>query len=229
MKKSTLFSILLPVIMMMVGITVKAQTISALADLNAATKAVYCSTDHVKLTAASTGSTSYTWQRYQGIGVSGSPTTVSGTTANMDDASITAPGYYTYVSTGSNTNCQSDVSDPITVYVLPNINATITGPATACVSAAGSTVLTAAASSATSVSEAFAYTYQWYKGSTLLTGQTGSTYTLNATTDAGVGAESFSVKAYYVIKPACTEGTSAPYTVTIEPNPTKPVVSITTP
>lgn len=226
MKKQT-FKMFLALLFCASSVTLKAQTISAIADLNAAAKAVYCSTEQVKLTAASTGATSYTWQRYTGVGVSGSSTSIAGTTANMTDATITAPGYYTYVATSANANCTSDVSDPITVYVLPNINATVTGPTLTCVSAVGSAVLTASASNATAVPETFAYTYQWYKGTTLIAGATGSTYTLNPLTDAGVGAQNFVVKAKYVIKPTCTEGESTPYTITVEANPTKPVVTIT--
>ena len=96
MKNQTLTRMLLTLIFLASGATLKAQTISSLADLNSATKAVYCSTDAVKLTAASTGATSYTWQRYAGIGITGSPTTVAGTTATLNDATITTTGYYTY-------------------------------------------------------------------------------------------------------------------------------------
>jgi hypothetical protein len=237
MKKSTLFRILLPLIMMSAGTTVKAQIVSTIADLNAATKAVYCSTDQVKITDQNGGTNPYTWTRYSGIGVgtAGSGTTVSGqTTASLIDGPITTPGYYTYVATITNTNgCQSDPSDPITVYVLPNINAVVNPLANpnACVSAVGTTTLTSTVSSATTVAETFAYTYQWYKGtsasSTLIPGATNADYTLSATNDATPGAENFFVKAYYKVKPTCTEGTAAPVTVTIVANPIKPVLVIT--
>jgi len=231
MKKSTLFRILLPVIMMIAGTTVKAQGISALGGLNAATKAVYCLTDQVKLNDQTSGSATYTWVRYSGIGATGTATPITASTGGaMVDATITAPGYYSYVATGTNANgCPSDPSDPITVYVLPNISVAINGSPTACVSTATSDILTATASNAgtPTLPEVFAYTYQWYKGSTAISGATGQTYTLNNTTDAAVGAESFYVKAFYVIKPTCTEGTATPYTVTIQANPVKPVLTIT--
>lgn len=236
MKKSTLFRILLPIIIVMVGITAKAQTISAIGDLNAATKAVYCPSDQVKITDQTNGSATYVWTRYTGttVGSAGSGTTVTGqTTASMVDGTIPGPGYYTYVSSGTNANgCPSDPSEPILVYVLPNISVSINGSANACVSTVTSDILTATATNATaSIPEVFAYTYQWYKGtiasSTLIPGETGSTYTLKASTDAGIGAENFFVKVKYVIKPACTEGTANPYTVTVEANPIKPVLIIT--
>ena len=237
MKKLTLFRILLPIIIVIAGTTVKAQTVSTIADLNAATKAVYCSADQVKITDQNGATSPYIWTRYSGIGVGapGSGTTVAGqTNANMVDGTITTPGYYTYVSAVTNTNnCQSDLSDPITVYVLPNINAVVNPPANpnACVSDVPATHLTSTVSSATTVSETFAYTYQWYKGttasSTLIPSATSSDYTLSATTDAAPGTESFFVKAKYAIKPACTEGAATPVTITVVNNPSKPVLIIT--
>jgi hypothetical protein len=226
MKKSTLFRILLPIIMMIAGTTVKAQ-VAVLADLPGAA-AVYCSTDQVKIHANSTASTSFVWQRYTGSGTSGTATPVAGqTTADLVDATITTPGYYTYVSTGSNANCQSDVSDPIIVYVLPNITASVAGPANACVNTITSNVLTSTVGSATTVPETFVYTYQWYKGSTAIAGATSSTYTLTATDAATLGNASFYVKAYYKVRPACTEGTATAVTVNIQANPTKPILTIT--
>ncbi|OKS88451.1 hypothetical protein RG47T_3918 [Mucilaginibacter polytrichastri] len=208
---------------MMGGITAKAQ-INTLAGLTGAV-AVYCPAEQVKMLAASSGTT-YAWLRYPGKDLTGTPVTLAGTTANLVDVPP-APGYYTYVSTSSNTNCTSDPSTPVVIYALPNITATVTGPAAACVSAIGTTVLTAtAANTEATDTDVFGYTYQWSKNGTAITGATNTTYTLNATTDATLGAQAFTVSVKYIIRPACTTAVSNTQTVTVEPNPTKPTVTI---
>ncbi|WCT11849.1 hypothetical protein [Mucilaginibacter jinjuensis] len=226
MKKSTLFRTLLPIIIVMAGITAKAQ-ITTLAGLPGAA-AVYCAAEAVKLQGNSTGTT-YVWKRYPGKDLTGTPVTLTETTNNLSDVPP-APGYYTYVSTASNTNCTSDVSAPTTIYALPTINAAVTGPATVCVSAVGSTILTATGSNVeTTDTDIFGYTYKWFKNGTAITGATGSTYTLSATNDATVGTQAFTVQISYVITSHGGSNcgvTSSAANVDVQANPTTPTVTI---
>lgn len=227
MKKSTLFRILLPIIMMIAGTTVKAQGISALSDLTGAA-AVYCSGENVKMLATSTGTT-YVWQRYPGKDLTGTPVTVSSTTANLVDVPP-GSGYYTYVSTASNTNCTSDPSLPTTIYALPVIKAVPTGPASVCVNsiALGATTLTANASNTDATNtDVFAYTYQWKKNGNAIAGANAATYTLTSANDAAaVGSQAFTVQVNYVIRNTCSPITSTAVNVDVQANPTKPTVVI---
>jgi hypothetical protein len=224
MKKSTLFRILLPIIMMVAGTTVKAQ-VAQLSDLTGAL-AVYCPAEAVKLHGASTGTT-YTWLRYPGKDLTGTPTTLTSTTADLSDAPP-SPGYYTYVSTSINTNnCTSDQSDPTTIYALPHITAPLSGPANTCVSALASTVLTVAPVSTESaiITETFVYTYQWLKNGTAITGATSPSYTLDPVKDAAVGSQTFTVNVFYAVRPSCA-AVSNSQAVLVQANPTKPTVTI---
>jgi hypothetical protein len=225
MKKSTLFRILLPIIMIIAGTTVKAQ-ITQLSDLTGAA-AVYCSGENVKMLATSTGTT-FVWQRYPGKDLTGTPVTVSSTTANLVDVPP-GSGYYTYVSTASNTNCTSDPSLPTTIYALPVIKAVPTGPASVCVNSIslGTTTLTANATNTDATNtDVFAYTYQWKKNGTTIASATSSTYTLDPTADAAVGSQAFTVQVNYVIRNTCSPITSTAVNVDVQANPTKPTVVI---
>jgi hypothetical protein len=228
MKKSTLFRILLPIIMMIAGSAVKAQGISTLADLPGAA-AVYCSGETVKMLAASTGATTYTWLRYPGKDLTGTPVTITGsTTVNLTDVPP-GSGYYTYVSTGSNTNCTSDPSLPTTIYALPVIKAVPTGPTSVCVNSIslGTTTLTANATNTDATNtDVFAYTYQWKKNGTTIASATNSTYTLDPTADAATGSQAFTVQVNYVIRNTCSPITSTAANVDVQANPTKPTVTI---
>jgi hypothetical protein len=231
-QKFSTHKVLLILLFIIAGTTVKAQ-VGALGDLTAGTLAAYCPSDQVKLTAASSNATTYTWKRYAGTNTSGTATLVAGqTTANMVDTPL-GQGYYTYVSTGLNADgCESIVSDPATIYKLPGITAAIvsSAPATTqyCASAVPTTLtLTATGGKAQSVTETFVYKYQWYRDGVAITGATNSTYVLNATDDATVGANiPYTVKITYQIK-ACTETTSNAINFTVLALPGKPTVTIT--
>jgi len=235
--KSTPFKILLTLLFLLAVTTIKAQTISTLGGLTTGTLAVYCPSDQVKLNAASTGAVSYVWQRYTGTTATGTPTTLTGTTANLVDVP-TAPGYYTYVSIGSNADgCTSVTSDPATIYVLPGINVSIasnitgnpSGPISFCTNnvptGAAAITLTATATTTPTVPESFAYTYQWFKGTTAITGATTATYTLTSPGDAVVGTNAYTVQVSFVIK-SCTPGISNPINVTVDDVPGKPVITV---
>jgi hypothetical protein len=231
MKKSTTHMLLFILLFLLAGNSLKAQ-VAALSDLNAGTLAAYCPLDQVKLTSASTGAVSYVWKRYVGTTATGAAVTLAGTTANLTDTPVD-PGYYTYVSTGLNADgCESSVSDPVTIYMLPGITASIvsSNPATTqyCSTQLPATLtLTATGGKAQAVPETFAYKYQWYKTGVAITGATASTYTLNSTTDAVVGTNfAYTVRITYVIK-ACAETTSNAINFDVIATPGKPVITIT--
>ena len=228
MKKSTLFRTLLPIIIMMAGITAKAQSITTLAGLPGAA-AAYCAGEAVKLQGNSTGTT-YQWKRYPGKDITGTPVTLTETTNTLSDVPP-SPGYYTYVSTASNTNCTSDVSAPTTIYALPTIKADLTGPASACVSAVGATVLTVVASNLeTTNTDAFGYTYKWLKNGQPIAGAPSQpTYTLSSTADNTIGSQAFSVQVSYIITSHggsnCMQASNTA-NVDVQANPTTPTVTI---
>jgi len=232
-KMFTTPKLLLIALLMIAGTAAKAQ-VSALSDLNPGTLAVYCSAEQVKLTAASTGAASYVWKRYAGPTATGTPVTLTGTTANITDTP-TDPGYYTYVSTGLNAEgCESSVSDPAVVYVLPGISSaivsnqpTVTKYCTTAVPA-GLILTATGGKTGTSVTETFAYKYQWYKNGTAIAGATGNTYTLNSTSDAVIGTGfAYTAKITYVIKPTCSEATSNAISFDVIATPGKPTIVIT--
>ena len=233
-QKSTTLKLFLISLFIMAGYSVKAQ-VTTLSQLSPAA-GVFCPTVPVTLTAASTNAVSYVWTRYSGTTATGTATPIAGTTSSLSDLPAD-PGYYTYVSTGVNADgCTSTVSDPIVVYVLPPITASIaSNKANAdnhyCVSSvptgSDAIILTATAGKGgTAVSETFGYTYQWYKGATLIAGATGATYTMNTTNDNVVGANAYTVQVNYAVK-TCTAQASNGVTITVNDVPGKPVVTIT--
>ncbi|GAB3927878.1 hypothetical protein [Mucilaginibacter myungsuensis] len=232
MKRLITPKTLLVVLFLLAGTMAKAQ-VSALSDLTAGTLAVYCPTDQVKLTAASTGAASYIWKRYPGANTSGTPVTLAGTTANLTDTPTDA-GYYTYVSTAVNAEgCESTVSDPAIVYVLPGISAAIvsSSPSTTqyCETAipAGLTLTATGGKTGATVSETFAYKYQWYKNGTAITGATSNTYAFANPGDAVVGTNfAYTVRITYVIK-ACAETTSNAINFNVIATPGKPTIVVT--
>lgn len=230
-QKSITHRLFFILLFLLAGNTLKAQ-VAALSDLSPGTLAAYCPLDQVKLTAASTGAVSYVWKRYVGTTATGAATTLAGTTANLIDAP-TVPGYYTYVSTGSNADgCESTVSDPVTIYMLPGITASIVSSSPGTTQYCSTQIpaaltLTATAGKAQAVPETFVYKYQWYKTGVAITNATASTYTINSTTDAVVGTNiAYTVRVTYQIK-ACAETTSNAINFDVIATPTKPVITIT--
>lgn len=209
----------------------KAQTVSGTGNL-------YCLGSTVKIGAVhDAAAASYIWKRYDGQSTTGTATTIAGqNTENLTDVP-TLPGYYTYVSSSVNSNgCESAPSDPITIYILPGITASITNSYTSndiCTTVLPATgTLTAVPGTAQTVSETFdpatAYTYQWFKNGTQV--GTGITYTLTtadiATATVTGTPDKYTVKINYATH-ACTEVESAPANFNIIALPNKPVISVT--
>jgi len=228
-KKSTKLQLLLMLVGMFAFTALKAQTVSGTGNL-------YCLGSTVKIGAAhDAAAASYIWKRYDGQGTTGTATTITGqNTEDLTDVP-TLPGYYTYVSSSVNSNgCESAPSDPITIYILPGITASITstyGSNSICATvlpAAGT--LTAVPGKAQTVTETFAntdYTYQWYKGGTLIPGATSITYSLTAADIAAAAANvAYTVKINYAAH-ACTEVESSPVNFDVIALPNKPVISVT--
>lgn len=236
MKTRPIFTTLLLSFVFVLAFTTAQAQVNTLAGLNASgttTLKAYCPGDPVKLTAAATGAATYTWKRYAGPIVAGAATALAGDAADTQHLTdnITTPGYYTYVAIGLNSsNCESDVSAPITIYVLPGITATIvsSAPATTeyCVNQLPTSLtLTATAVNAVTVPITFGYTYQWFKGATAITGATGTTYTLNATDDVAAGTQAYTVKVTYKVNPSCTTPSNA-ISFNVVALPSQPIVTV---
>ncbi|QEC52900.1 hypothetical protein EDD80_105104 [Anseongella ginsenosidimutans] len=223
------------------GFAASSQTISTLADFPTAdgmagadalnVKKVYCLNDGVTIPAGSiNGGTStgltYNWFRIDGNDHTQAAATLSTTTDGEDfvDNSITTPGYYIYrVSAENAETCESAVTE-FMVYVLPNITPTIalTGNDSYCVGTSAGATLDASAVSNPTVTEVFAYTFEWYKTGETAPIATGAQLTFAA--GAAYGGE-YTVKAKYEIAPTCAEGTSAGLTITETALPTAPIIT----
>ncbi len=208
--------------------TLKAQTL-------AGADGVFCKGASVSITAATDpNAVSYIWKRYVGKDLTDpAPTTIAGqNTATLSETLPTTPGYYTYVSIAVNAGaCESDPSDPKTVYVLPDIAAGASSSYAnniLCEDKTNVGTLTANPSSVQSVSETFSasdYSYQWNKNGSPIAGATASTYTLTATDVATSGSFTYSVTINYKDH-TCTPATSSNITLTVAPLAGKPVITL---
>ncbi|WP_316818574.1 hypothetical protein [Pedobacter nyackensis] len=233
-QKLTISKLLIMTILLLSSSLLKAQLITSSADFTPAPGAIYCNGTHVKISAtADPTAVSYKWYRYPGTDKTTTPVELSATTLALDD-DITTPGYFTYVAVGISASlCESTVSDPITVYVLPGITASITAPSLAeyCENALptgpAAITLNAVAGKVGTVSETFAYNYEWLKDGTPISGAPNSaSYTLDDTNDIAPGTHNYTVKITYKVK-ACTATTSAAQAIKVNPKANKPVISIT--
>ncbi|MES2376978.1 MAG: hypothetical protein V4553_10390 [Bacteroidota bacterium] len=158
----------------------------------------------------------YHWYKIDASGVRQEVTTQTGRTYTETSG---AAGYYTYQVVTENANgCTSPLSDPLQIYVLPQLSVNITTPTSSmCAVASNSTVLTANVTPATG----YTINYQWTRGGVDIPGATSSTYTVtNETTAATV---TFGVKTSYALNSTCAAtGTKD---IDITPLPTKPAIT----
>ncbi len=181
--------------------TVTTVTVNPLpvAPVLASTSTSACQGFSVLLHASPTTAASYSW--------SDNGTAINGATSSTYSATTT--GSYTATQTDAN-GCTSVPSAALTVTINPNPAkpvADVTGTGTVC---QGSSV-------ALSTSVSGTFTYQWYQGTTLITGASAATY---PATSSG----SYSVSITDVN--GCAD-TSAPATVTVNQDPASPVLSTT--
>ncbi|MBB5437997.1 hypothetical protein HDC92_001671, partial [Pedobacter sp. AK017] len=154
----------------------------------------FCVGGSVVLT--SNAATSYQW--YRGT------TLLTGETNQTYTASES--GNYTVIVTDGN-SCSSPASAavPVTVNPLP-LQPTVTASAGTTFCLGGSVVLTSSA----------ATSYQWYRGTTLLTGETNQTYT---------ASESGNYTVIITDGNSCSSPASTAVTVTVNPLPLQPTVT----
>jgi hypothetical protein len=154
------------------------------------------------IASASGGTLPYTYQWYEDT------TAMTGQTSSTLTTTKTTPGTYSYSCKVTDSKSATANSNVVTLTVTP-----ITLQLTISISTITPTVLsnqaatfTASASGGTSP-----YTYQWYEGTTIMTGQTSSTFTTSKST---VGTYSFSCK---VTDSKSATANSSPATLTVNP------------
>jgi hypothetical protein len=163
-----------------------------------------------------TGTMKYNWYKTNSSGVK----TLVKTGVNKDNAyteTSTDAGYYTYQLVMVNGNGCETPSDPFNLYVLPPLNATVDGQSSVCANNQTTTDLTISG-----LDSRFTYTYQWYRETTLLTGETTNKHTVTELT-AGATPVKYSVLISYVLKPTCNQQPAKNITVTALP--TKPTIT----
>lgn len=161
--------------------------------------------------------TKYHWYKTDAAGVKQEVTSQTGRTYTETSG---AAGYYTYTVVTENANgCTSPLSDPIQIYVLPELSVNITTPTTSmCAIATNSTVLTANVTPGTG----YTMNYQWTRNGTDITGANSSTYTVtNETTAATV---TYGVKVTYALNSTCSATDTQDIVLT--PLPTKPAITV---
>lgn len=138
-------------------------------------------------------------------------------TGNTYTEAAAGKGYYTYqLVEGNSTGCTSVASDPFTMYVLPDWTASITSSAnTVCEQAHSTSILTALPASDSN----FAYTYQWTRNGTAITGANSNTYTVSET---AAGSVNYGVVVTSKLSQA--SNSTASQAITVIPVPTKPIV-----
>jgi ABC-type glycerol-3-phosphate transport system permease component len=130
----------------------------------------------------------------------------------------TTPGYYNYVLVTENTNgCTSPTSDIFKVFVLPQLNASITTPSNSICTGIGTTILTANIAAVTG----YTFNYQWTRNGTNIPGATANTYTVSGeTTGATV---TFGVNIINTLNTTCSA--TATHDIVITPLAGKPLIT----
>lgn len=179
---------------------------------------VLCFGSTISLKGPVDGGASYKKYQWYKLDASGNKQLVKEGTDNSYTETSDGAGYYTYQLVTVNTNdCSSDISDPFKVYVLPQLNPTITSvgnASTVCEKGQSTLTLTADAGNTN-----FAYTYQWTRNGTDIAGATSNTYQV---TEQSSGSINYGVKVSYTLNNGCSQ--TASQTITVIPVPTKPVI-----
>ncbi|SMC84509.1 Ig-like domain-containing protein, partial [Pedobacter africanus] len=176
------------------GITVTVNPLPPAPTITASGLTTFCAGGSVTLT--SSALTGNQWYR-DGVLLSG---------ATGQTYVANASGAYTVVFTDGNT-CPSAASAGITITVNPL-------PPAPTVTASGPTIFCAGGS--VTLSSSSATSYQWYRGTTLLTGETQQTYT---------AIESGSYTVVVTDGNSCASPASASVSVTVNPLPAQPTVT----
>lgn len=158
----------------------------------------------------------YHWYK---IDPSGVKQEITSTTAKTYTEVSGAAGYYNYQVVTENANgCTSPISDVFKIFVLPQLNVSITTPTSSmCAVASNATLLTANATPATG----YVLNYQWTKGGVVIPGATSSTYSVTGETTAAT--LTFGVSVTYALNSSCPA--TATQDVIITPLPTKPMIT----
>jgi hypothetical protein len=158
----------------------------------------------------------YHWYKIDPSGTRQEVTTITGRTYTEASA---AAGYYNYQVVTENTNgCISPISDVFKIFVLPQLNVTITTPTSSmCAVATNATLLTANPTPATG----YALDYQWTKNGVDIPGANTNTY--NVTGETTAATITFGVKVTYALNATCPATTTKDIILT--PIPTKPMIT----
>lgn len=225
-KVYTLFSPILLALMVLTTTLTHAQVTSGPSDVTTAppTNAsdvgkVLCYGQNISISGPyETGTTDYAVYHWYKIDPSGNRQLTSVTTRTYTETTGAA-GYYNYQVVTENANgCTSPISDVFKIYVLPQLNVTVTASAASmCADPANASLLTANVTPASG----YTYSYQWTRNGTPIAGATSSTY--NVTGESTAATVTFGVNVAYTLNTGCTAtGTKD---ITITPLPTKPMIT----
>lgn len=148
----------------------------------------------------------------------------SGTRELVQDSSINVykedpdgTGYYTYQLVSHTSQCTSDISDPFSVYVLPELKVTIKA-STDVIIGNGKNYSTLKAKVD---NNSFSYTYQWQRNDTDIVGATSATY---KATEKSFGMVTYGVKVCYQLSSSCP--TIATTSINVLPDPIGTTVNV---
>lgn len=184
-----------------------------------ASSSVLCYGSNISLTGPTdgTGTLKYDWYK-----INSSNTAVLVKEGTNNDNTYTeasaGTGYYTYKLVMVNANgCTSDASDPISIYILPQLSPAIAATnASICEKGQTSTTL-----SITGLNTNYTYTYQWTREGTDISGATSATYTA---TEQTAGTVHYGVKVSYTLNSGCSQ--TATTTINVIAVPSKPTIQI---
>jgi hypothetical protein len=190
-----------------------------------------CSGGQVSLISPTSGVTNYLWWKENSagswvlVGNTPSPT-------NTYTESSTTPGYYTYkVQTENSLGCESPISNPINIFALPPITATITPPMNVCQTITSIPAPFALTVTPNDYSGTYTYSYQWFRdnGSGAIDIPGATSPTISNLTETTPGTVTYGVRISYVTALGQSVGTTTctvtkTTTVTVVAAPTTPII-----